>query len=201
MALNVEGIVDGCMCGEKSLCRSWRFEPLHSSFALPDWQVGILSTVVTSTASDVFGVHAEISQRSPVGWEFISHHLVGCIALLLQQFAHQFECGIFVLARLNQNIEHLALAIYGSPQIHPFAVDRGKHFVQVPAPIRSGTQSSQLPRVAQSKFQHSTPDCFIRNIDPAFSKQIFHFAKAERKSKIQPDRIFDNFRREAMTTI
>lgn len=139
MALDVESIVDGGVSGEKSLRRSGRLEPLHSPFALPNRKVRILRLVVASPAGDVFAIHAEISQKNPVGWEFVGHHLVGRSALLLEQRAHQLERDLLVSAALNQDIENLPLPVYCSPQIHPCADDENRHFVQLPTPIRSGT--------------------------------------------------------------
>jgi len=56
---------------------------------------------------------AEIAQRSTVGWQFVGDEGIRDEALFLQQIAHQFECGLLVSARLNQDIQHF-----------PFAVDR-----------------------------------------------------------------------------
>ncbi len=51
MALDVEGVVDGSMDGQKALRRSRRLEALHSSFALPDRQVRILCPIAFPAAN------------------------------------------------------------------------------------------------------------------------------------------------------
>jgi hypothetical protein len=48
MALDIEGVVDGGVGGEKSLRGSLRFEPLHFSLSLPERQMRILRPVVLS---------------------------------------------------------------------------------------------------------------------------------------------------------
>jgi hypothetical protein len=46
MALQVEGVVDGGMGGEKALSGSWRLEALKLSFSPPDWQVRVLRPII-----------------------------------------------------------------------------------------------------------------------------------------------------------
>ena len=48
MALQVEGVVNGGMGGEKALSGSWRLEPLKFSLSSPDWLVRILRPIVLS---------------------------------------------------------------------------------------------------------------------------------------------------------
>ena len=161
----------------------------------------ILGPVVTSPAGDVFALHTKFAQCSPVGWQFVSHDGIGCMALLLQQFAHQFERCFLVSAGLNQNVEHLALAIHRPPQIHPHAVDGDKHLVKVPTPISLGAQSSQPTGIAQSELQRPPPHGLVRNIDTAFRQQILNIAKAERKSEIQPDCVLNDRGRKSVSGI
>ena len=49
MALNVEGVIDRCMCGEKSLRRTGGLEALHPSFSLPYREMRILGPIVDPT--------------------------------------------------------------------------------------------------------------------------------------------------------
>jgi len=53
MALNVEGAIDRCMCGEESLRRTGGIEALHPSFSLPYRQMRILGPIVDPSAGDV----------------------------------------------------------------------------------------------------------------------------------------------------
>ena len=46
MTLDIEGVADGSMGGEKSLRGSSRFETIHSSFTLSNQQVRIFRTIV-----------------------------------------------------------------------------------------------------------------------------------------------------------
>ena len=57
MALNVEGVIDRCMCGEESLRRTGGLEALHPSFSLPYREMRILGSIVTSPARDMHALH------------------------------------------------------------------------------------------------------------------------------------------------
>ena len=115
MALDVEGVVDGGVGREKPLRRSSRFETLHSSFPLSDWQVRILGSVVLPATKIMALGKAQILQSSTVRWQFVCDNGNRDKALLSQQFAHQFERRLLVSARPNQDIQHFAFAIDSAP--------------------------------------------------------------------------------------
>jgi hypothetical protein len=48
MTLDIEGVVNGGMDGEKSLGRAMRFEPLDLPFASPQWKMRVLRSAVLS---------------------------------------------------------------------------------------------------------------------------------------------------------
>ena len=71
MTLDVEGVADGGVGGEKPLRRSSRFETLHSSFALSDRQVRILGPVVLPATKIRVPGKAQILQSGTVRWQFV----------------------------------------------------------------------------------------------------------------------------------
>ena len=65
MTLNVEGVVDGGVNGQKSLSRSGGFEPLHAPLPLPDRKMRVLGSIVLSEALGVLGRHTDLMQTNP----------------------------------------------------------------------------------------------------------------------------------------
>jgi hypothetical protein len=55
--------------------------------------------------------------------------------------------------------------------------------------------------MGQAKLKRSAADRFIRDIDAALGQHILDIAQAQRKAKIQPDRLLDHSDQEAMATI
>jgi hypothetical protein len=158
------------------------------------------SIVLSATKIMVFG-KLYLLQCSTVRWQFVGDEGIRDKALFLQQIAHQFERSLLVSARLNQDIQHFTFTIYCPPQIHPFAVDGGKHFVQVPLPIRAGTQSPELAGIVQPELYLPAPDRFVRHIYAALSEHIFDIAKAEGKPEIQPDGVLNDRRWKSVSCI
>ena len=73
MALNVEGVIDRCMCGEEPLRRSGVLEALHPSFSLPYREMRILGPIVDPSAGDVASLRAKITQCCAIRWQLVRH--------------------------------------------------------------------------------------------------------------------------------
>jgi hypothetical protein len=48
---------------------------------------------------------------------------------------------------------------------------------------------------------HPTPNCLVRNRNPAFRQQILDIAKAQSEPEIQPDRLLNDLRRESVSVV
>ena len=62
MALNVEGVIDRCMRGDKSLRRTGVLEAVQPSFSLPYREMRILGPIVDPTAGYVASSHPKFAQ-------------------------------------------------------------------------------------------------------------------------------------------
>ena len=49
-----------------------------------------------------------------------------------------------------------------------------------------------------SKFDSPTPDRFVRDVDTAFEEHFLDFTQAEIEANVEPDRVGDDFGREAV---
>ena len=132
MALKVERVVDWRMHREKALGRAGRREALLLAFAPPDRLMRVSRPVVFPQALLVAARQTQLASGRAVGAQLVGHKIVGCIALLLEQLAHELHgCGS-VPPALHQDVEHLALTVHRTPEPEAFASDRDSHFVQVP---------------------------------------------------------------------
>ncbi len=75
----------------------------------------ILSAIVLPATEIMPLRQAEIIQSGTVRWQFVSDEGIRDEALFLQQFAHEFERGLLVSARLNEDIEYFAFAVHRPP--------------------------------------------------------------------------------------
>jgi hypothetical protein len=59
----------------------------------------------------------------------------------------------------------------------------------------------QVPRDPGPELQNPPPHRLIGDIEPPFSEELFHVAVAQGEPEIKPNRMLDDRRREAMSTI
>src|ERR1700730_1351586 len=123
MALDVEGVVGCGMHREKSLRGSHALEPLHLPLPSSGRLMRILSSIVAPSTAFMAVRDSEMTGCSPVRAQVICDELVWDEAIFLQKLAHQFERRPLVASGLDQNVEHFALGVAGSPQIDHAAID------------------------------------------------------------------------------
>src|ERR1700730_16000944 len=91
MALDVEGVIGGCVGGEKSLRGSHALEPLHLPLPSSGWLMRILRSIVAPSATLVAFCDSQMTGCGGIRSQLICDELVGEKAIFLQQLAHQFK--------------------------------------------------------------------------------------------------------------
>src|SRR5260370_23804133 len=102
---------------------------------------------------------------------------------------------------MNQHVENLALVNDGAPQVHPLAGDANHHRVEVPSVARAWTGPSKPAGKSGPEFQNPPSHRFIGNLQASLGQQLLHIAVAQGESEIKPDRVLDDRRWEAMSTV
>jgi hypothetical protein len=67
----------------------------------------------------------------------------------------------------------------------------------MPLVATTRTTVTQFIGIGLAEFDTSMPHGFIGDDDPALRQKLLDIAKTERETKIEPDAMTDNFRREA----
>ncbi len=62
----------------------------------------------------------------------------------------------------------------------------------MPTRISTWVRASELSGIGQAKLRRPAADRFIRDIDAALGQHILDIAQAQRKAKVQPDRVLDH---------
>jgi hypothetical protein len=81
-------------------------------------------------------------------------------------------------------------------EIRHSAIDFQIDFIQMPNRMRPWTALSQIPPDKRTEMVHPASDGLIRNLDSTFREQVLDVAQAERKPKVQPDRLANDLGRE-----
>src|SRR5918997_5039301 len=117
----------------------------------------VLRSVVLAQALLMAARETQLAPSCTVRAQLVGHKLVWCIALLLQQLSHEPKGRLGVALGLDQQVQHLTLAVDGSPQVHALTLDRDYHLIQVPPARRSGPQTTQVASEQGPELQHPAP--------------------------------------------
>ena len=161
----------------------------------------ILGTVVLPPTALMAAANPKITGGGAIRAQIVRDQSMGDEPAFLQEFAHQFQCAMLVSLGLDQHVEDLALGVDGAPQIDNAAGDLEINLVKMPSRVRLGASLAQVCRDHRPKMVHPAPNRFIRDRDSALRQQIFNVAEAQGELKIQPDRLLNDRRREAITVV
>src|SRR6266404_9460545 len=75
------------------------------------------------------------------------------------------------------------------------------HLVEMPSVARPRPAPPQLAGDQRTKLQHPAPHRFVGNVQPTLGQKILNVPVAQREAQVEPDRVLDDRRREAMTAI
>src|SRR4051794_33098836 len=110
------------------------------------------------------GSHPKLTASVAIGRQPIRHQDRRSIALLPQQLAHEPQgCGL-IPARLHEHVQHLALAIDGSPQPQPFAPNHNSHLVEVPLRAWPGTEPTEVAGESWPELENPAPNRLIGHV-------------------------------------
>src|SRR5262249_18981507 len=116
--------------------------------------------------------------------------------LLLQQVADAPLGGGLVAAALDQNVEHAAGLVDGSPQPMPYPGDFEHDLIEMPLVASSRQAATDLVGETLAEFERPLPHRFMADDDAAGGQQLLDHAQPEREAEVQPDGVADDFGRE-----
>jgi hypothetical protein len=156
----------------------------------------ILGPIVLAQALLVASAQSHFRLCRAVGAQFVGHEHIGCEALFLEQFAHQFHGCRLITPSLHKEIENLAFVVdrASEPEL-PTTNDHG-HLIEVPP--------RRWPRASAAKFlgehrpelQNPSPHRFVGDVQPTLRQQIFDVSITERETEIEPDGVPNDRRRK-----
>src|ERR1700730_18038315 len=168
MALDVEGVIGGCVGGEKSLRGSHALEPLHLPLPSSGWLMRILRSIVAPSTAFMTLCDSKVTGWSPISSQVICDELVWDKAVCLQQLSHQFKRRLLVPTGLDQNVEHFVLGIHGTPEVDEATIDLEIDFIEMPDGMRIRPAFAKIGRDLGSKMVHPAAHRLIGNRDSAF---------------------------------
>ena len=94
----------------------------------------------------------------PVAGELVGHQHPRHVPQALEQSAEELLGGLGIPARLDQDVEYVAVLVDRAPQVVDFAVDPDEDLVEVPFVAGAGAPTAQLIGVGLPKLGTPAPD-------------------------------------------
>jgi len=134
--------------------------------------------------------------RHLVAGELVGDDHPGHLPRALEPSAEELLGGHRVSARLDQNVEHVAVLVDRAPQVPLCVVDLDEHRIEVPFVARPQTTTAQLVRVLLPEPVAPGPDRLLGHVDTTFGHQLLHVAEAQWEPVVQPDAMADDLGRK-----
>jgi hypothetical protein len=80
---------------------------------------------------------------------------------------------------LNEDVQHHAVLVHGSPEIVEHAIDAQKHLMEVPGVARLRPAPSQLSGERRAELLAPAPDAFMRDGDASLGEDQFYIPQAQ----------------------
>ena len=111
--------------------------------------------------------------------------------MLLQEFSHQLERRLAVSPWLNQDVQDLAFAVHGTPDVQFLPL------METNTSSRChSTSGRDRPRLSLAmmapNFTAQRRDRLVGHVDTTLGEQVLDVAVAESKAEIKPDGVLDN---------
>ncbi len=123
----------------------------------------------------------------------------GCTALTLQQFAKEVFGRTSIAARLNENVDHVAVLVYGALEILPASLDIDEEFIEMPDIAQPTLSSPECSGVFRTELQAPLSNGLVGNDDPTLAHQVFNIPETQTKSVVEPKGVANDIRRESIS--
>src|SRR5260221_6975343 len=71
----------------------------------------------------------------------------------------------------------------------------------MPLTVRYRAHAPKVPPNSRTKLQHPSPDRLVADLQPALPQQIFNIEVAQGEAQVEPNRVPDHIRREAVAGV
>jgi hypothetical protein len=140
----------------------------------------------------MFNLGKQLALGHAVASQLIGHDHARDILKALQQPSKEALRGFGVSPWLNQDVEHNAVLIHGTPKIVLHTLDPDEHLVHVPLVSWSWPAAPQPACEGLAKLLAPPTNRLIGDDNATFSQKQLNIPQAEAEHVVQPDSVADN---------
>ena len=159
----MEVAMDERVSGEEGLRLVQRLEPLHLAFSSPCRSMRVLGAIVEIPALSVLDPGEQVALGHAVTSQLVGHDDPWHVVQAFQQAPEETLSGVGIAAFLNQDVEHNAVLVNGTPEIVLNALEPDEHFIHVPLVAGSRSPATQAIGKGLAEFPAPAPNCLIRH--------------------------------------
>ena len=109
----------------------------------------------------------------------------------MQQSSKESFRGALITARLNQDVDHVAVLVDGPPEIPQATLDVHEQFVQVPRVAQAPLPAAEDPGIRRTEPPTPLPNRLVGHGDAPLSEEIFGIAEAQTETVVEPDGVME----------
>jgi hypothetical protein len=187
MSPNVEQVAHDVVDREEPLGLCRRFETPHVALASARWLVGDFGPVIGVAGRVVDDGRHDHAARGTVAPEAIGDEAAGVTAAPLEQLAKEPRGSVVLPARLQQDVDDLAVLVDGPPEVLTLATNGHEEFVEMPRVADRPGPMPDPPGVRETKGLAPVPNGFVGDGDAALREKVFDVAEAQGEAVVEPD--------------
>jgi hypothetical protein len=106
------------------------------------------------------------------------------LALAPQPSSKEWFGSALIAVRWNQDVDHVAVWIHGTPAILVLAVNSNEHFVHVPHIAETALTPLQFSDIVGTELLTPQPNRFLRDDDSSFGQKILDISEAQTETML-----------------
>ena len=139
--------------------------------------------------------------RRRIASKLVGHELPRWFILMLQGLAKEPFGGSAIPLPDQQNIGHVPILIHRSPEVAELAADLDADLIHMQDVVQLVLPATQVPSKGGTEFATPQSDRLAGDCDATPGEKVFDISEAKGEPMMEPHRVTDDLRREAVTSI
>ena len=134
----------------------------------------------------------DVPEGRTVAPELVGHQPPRFLPLTLEQPSEEALCGAPISTWLDEDVDHIAVLVDGTPEILTLALDGDEELVQVPRVTQPPFPPLQTAGIAGTELPTPVADALVGNGDSALRQKVLDVSEDQTEPVIQPDGVADD---------
>ena len=132
--------------------------------------------------------------RCRIAPELVGDHPPGHAALAFQQLSEEAFSRTPIAARLEQDVDHVAVLVNGAPEIVLLTPNVHEEFIQVPRITQATLSPLEPTSILGTELPAPLSDGLVGDHDSPLCKELLDISEAQAEAVVEPDGVADDLR-------